>query len=171
LARSSTWAAGLTYRPLDVPATDALELFRFAGAWVPARETVEAGWGAWSDATLVGAVLVERSGTVGLIHGPVVVAPAAGSEAPEPGAALEAAGALVDAVIRHAGLRRIETLFARPQGLDRIWVRLGFIPVPEVELPEALRGRPGAGLYGWRGGSALWSAAGRGAGRAGLAER
>jgi hypothetical protein len=41
-------------------------------------------------------------------------------------------------------------------------VRLGFIPVPEAELPETLRGRPGIGLFGWRGGSALWSAAGRG---------
>ena len=49
-----------------------------------------------------------------------------------------------------------------PGGLDRVWVRLGFIPVPEAELPEALRGRPGIGLFGWRGGSALWSAAGRG---------
>jgi hypothetical protein len=61
--------------------------------------------------------------------------------------------------------RGVDTLFARPQGLDRLWVRFGFIPVPEGELPGALRGRPGLGLYGWRGASALWSMAGRGAGR------
>jgi hypothetical protein len=29
--------------------------------------------------------------------------------------------------------------------------------VPEVALPPALAGRPGAGLYAWRGGSALWT--------------
>jgi len=33
-------------------------------------------------------------------------------------------------------------------------------------LPKALRGRPGVGLFGWRGGTALWSAAGRGVDRA-----
>jgi hypothetical protein len=36
-------------------------------------------------------------------------------------------------------------------------VRFGFIPVPESTLPPALAGRPGAGLYAWRGGSALWT--------------
>ena len=60
------------------------------------------------------------------------------------------------------GAEKIETLFAGPQRLDRVWVRLGFIPVPDAELPEVLRGRPGIGLFGWRDGSALWSAAGRG---------
>ena len=39
----------------------------------------------------------------------------------------------------------IETIFARPQSLDRVWVRTGFIPVPEAELPRPLRGRPGLG--------------------------
>ena len=50
-----------------------------------------------------------------------------------------------------------DTAFARPQGLDRVWIRFGFIPVPETALPAAFAGRPGAGLYGWRGGSALWT--------------
>jgi hypothetical protein len=51
----------------------------------------------------------------------------------------------------------VETLFARPQGVDRVWVRFGFIPVPEVDLPRAFKDRPGAGLFAWRGGTALWS--------------
>ena len=49
------------------------------------------------------------------------------------------------------------TLFARPQSLDRVWVRFGFVPVPESTLPSELAGREGAGLYAWRGGSALWT--------------
>jgi hypothetical protein len=36
-------------------------------------------------------------------------------------------------------------------------VRFGFIPVPESTLPTDLAGRPGAGLYAWRGGTALWT--------------
>jgi len=51
----------------------------------------------------------------------------------------------------------VETIFTRPIGLDRVWVRLGFIPVPETTLPSALSGRAGAGLYAWRGGTALWT--------------
>jgi hypothetical protein len=38
-----------------------------------------------------------------------------------------------------------------------VWVRFGFIPLPESSLPPALAGRPGVGLFAWRGGSALWS--------------
>jgi hypothetical protein len=93
-----------------------------------------------------------------MLHGPVVVAP---PDAPRE-TALEVASALLAEAIRHAESVGIDTLFTRPQALDRIWVRHGFIPVPEAELPKALRGRPGIGLYGWRGGAALWSAAGRG---------
>jgi hypothetical protein len=48
-------------------------------------------------------------------------------------------------------------IFTRPQGLDRVWIRFGFIPVPESTLPQGLAGRPGVGLYAWRGGSALWT--------------
>jgi hypothetical protein len=50
-----------------------------------------------------------------------------------------------------------------------VWVREGFIPVPEAELPRELQGRPGLGLFGWRGGTALWSTAGRGGARSALA--
>jgi len=67
------------------------------------------------------------------------------------------ASQLVAAAIDHATALGAATLYTRPQGLDRVWVRFGFIPVPEVALPPALAGRPGAGLYAWRGGSALWS--------------
>ncbi len=84
-----------------------------------------------------------------MIHGPVVV------ESEEP---LEVAARLLAAALPHVTAQRVETLFARPQGLDRVWVRFGFIPVPEADLPPPLKGRPGSGLYAWRGGSALWSA-------------
>ena len=57
----------------------------------------------------------------------------------------------------HASASGVVTLFARPQSLDRVWVRFGFIPVPESTLPPDLAGRPGAGLYAWRGGTALWT--------------
>jgi hypothetical protein len=70
---------------------------------------------------------------------------------------LEIAGQLVAASLDHATALGAATLYARPQGLDRVWIRLGFIPVPEVALPPALAGRPGVGLYAWRGGSALWT--------------
>ena len=107
-----------------------------------------------------------------MVHGPVVVArepgvpdaPPAGSSAPEPGAdPLEIAEQILADILAYAGSAGVDTVFTRPQGLDRLWVRSGFIPVPEVELPADLSGRPGAGLFGWRGGTALWSAAGRGA--------
>jgi hypothetical protein len=158
LARSNLWAA-LEYRTLAAPWGPALELFSFAGAPAPAREQIECGWGAWDGARLCGALVAERAGSSQMLHGPVVVAP---PEAP-PESALEVAGELVAAALRHAEAQGIATLFTRPQGLDRIWVRHGFIPVPEAELPSLLRGRPGLGLFGWRGGTALWSAAGRGA--------
>jgi len=31
-----------------------------------------------------------------------------------------------------------------------VWVRLGFVPMPEAFLPSPLRGRPGSGLHAWR---------------------
>jgi hypothetical protein len=119
---------------------------------------VAAGWGAWDGPTLVGAALLERAGEAGMLHGPVVVLPAPA----EPERALDVAHGLVKRSLETAPAIGLTTVFARPQGLDRIWVREGFIPVPESELPQPLRGTPGAGLYGWRGGSALWSAADRG---------
>ena len=157
MARSKGWD-GLVFRPLADPGSEARELFAFVGAWAPPPADVAAGWGAWEGETLVGAALLERAGGAAMLHGPAITA-APGAD-PEP--ALDAAAGLVALALASAEVVKVETLFARPQGLDRVWVRLGFIPVPEAELPEALRGRPGIGLFGWRGGSALWSAAGRG---------
>lgn len=151
----------LAYRLLERPAEEVAGLFRFAGAWAPPAP--HAGWGAWDGAHLVGAALLERAGGAAMLHGPVVIdtGPAAGPgpSGPEP---LEVAGRLLAEALAYSGTARIDTVYARPQGLDRLWVRSGFIPVPEAELPGDLRGRPGAGLFGWRGGTALWSAAGRG---------
>jgi hypothetical protein len=180
LARSKTWE-GLTYRSLELPGRDARELFSFVGAWAPSEEAIESGWGAWAGSRLVGALLLERAGSAAMLHGPVVrstESPPADSEDPSrptggagpsstdsSSEAVEVAIQLLAEALTHAGERGIETLFTRPQGLDRVWVRSGFIPVPEVELPRGLRGRPGIGLFAWRGGSAIWSAAGRGAAR------
>jgi hypothetical protein len=97
---------------------------------------------------MIGAALLEQAGREGMIYGPVV------TEAENP---IDVAAGLLSALLSHSHSLGAETLFARPQGLDRVWVRLGFIPVPEADLPSALRGRPGAGLFGWRGGSAIWS--------------
>ncbi|MCI0546022.1 MAG: hypothetical protein L0027_01920 [Candidatus Rokubacteria bacterium] len=153
---------GLRCQPIEPPADAARELFRYAGAWAPPASAGEAAWGAWRGEQLVGALLLERaqgSGRPsGMLHGPVVIGdgePEAAAPASPP--ALETAAALVSLAIDFAGTERIETLFARPQALDRLWVRFGFIPVPEVELPAAFAGRPGVGLHGWRGGTALWS--------------
>lgn len=100
---------------------------------------------------VVGALLVERAGSDALLHGPVVRTDA---DLEDP---LEVAAQLLAAALDHAAALGVTTLFARPQGLDRVWVRFGFIPVPESSLPAPLAGRPGAGLYAWRGGSALWT--------------
>ena len=99
----------------------------------------------------MGAVAAERHGAAALLHGPVIDA----RERPED--PLQVAGQLVAAALDHATALGAATLYTRPQGLDRIWIRFGFIPVPEVALPAALAGRPGVGLYAWRGGSALWT--------------
>jgi hypothetical protein len=205
LARSSSRidpGEGLAYRPIPAPDREVRALFGFVGAWAPPDSAVDSGWGAWAGDRLVGALLLEKSGSAGMLHGPVVVeagrevpaedaAPAPprkarrsgrdavvpGPEAPAPADALAAAddqlAAAAEAIdvaahlladaLEHAGKRGIDTVFTRPQGLDPVWVRLGFIPVPEVELPRGLRGRPGVGLFAWRGGSALWSSAGRNA--------
>ncbi len=155
--------AGLTYRPLTSPWRPGLELFTFAGAWTPPAERIEAGWGAWDEERLCGALLLERAGPDGMLHGPVVIAPADAS----PEVAIETAAELLADALAHAPAAGVETVFTRPQGLDQIWVRLGFIPVPEAELPAPLRGQPGIGLFGWRGGSALWTMARRGSSRPG----
>jgi hypothetical protein len=204
---------GLTYRPIPAPDREVRALFGFVGAWAPPDAAVDSGWGAWAGDRLVGAVLLEKSGSAGMLHGPVVVAPgreappplpaesdaepaparrgrrraadAPAAATPDPADALLAADAEVAAAaeaidvaarlladaLEDAGTRGIDTVFTRPQGLDPVWVRLGFIPVPEVELPRGLRGRPGVGLFAWRGGSALWSSAGRNAVPAGSRSR
>jgi hypothetical protein len=158
LERSS---GDLAYRIFEAPWGPALTLFSFAGAWAPPAASISGGWGAWDGETLCGALVAERAGSWAMLHGPVVVAP---PDAPSP-LAFDIADRLVTEALAGAEAARIDTVFTRPQGLDRIWVRSGFIPVPEAELPSALRDRPGLGLYGWRGGTALWSAAGRGASR------
>ena len=126
----------------------ARRLFEFAGVPWPSAEPVALAWGATRDDTLVGAVAGEHAGTSMFLHGPVVVTDA------EP---MEVAAQLVDAALQHARALGVETLYARPHALDRVWVRFGFIPIPESALPGPLAGRAGAGLYAWRGGSALWT--------------
>ena len=98
-------------------------------------------WGAWADESLVGALVVERCDSTGMIHGPIVV------NVPD---ALEVGAHLVSALLSHARAFRLTTLFTRPQGLDRVWVRFGFVPGPEAMLPEPLKARSGIGLYVWR---------------------
>jgi len=85
--------------------------------------------------------MVERCESVGIIHGPVVV------NAPDP---IEVGAHLVSALLTQPPALRPSTLFTRPQGLDRVWVRFGFVPGAEAMLPQALQGRPGIGLYVWR---------------------
>jgi len=98
--------------------------------------------------------VAERDGDAAILWGPVVVGETAAAVARD---GLEVAAQLVAAALDHARALGIRTVYARPQGLDRIWVRFGFIPVPESTLPPGLTGRPGAGLFAWRGGSALWT--------------
>ena len=143
---------GVVYRPLDDPAP-ARALFDFAAAPWPAGAEVALGWGAFAAGDegqrLVGAVVAVGQRVVRL-HGPVVVT--------ESGvAALEIGAQLVAAILDHAVAAGAVSLFARPQGIDRLWVRFGFIPVPEEVLPAGLGDGAGDGLYAWRGGSALWS--------------
>jgi hypothetical protein len=161
LARSS--AGDLQVTPLARPLEEAAPLFGFVSAYLPGAAA--AGWGARAGSGLVGAVLLERDGAAAMLHGPVALGDggAGDDRAAANEEALALAERLLDAVLAHAPGAGIETLFTRPQGLDRLWVRAGFIPVPEAELPRALRACPGPGLFAWRGGSALWSAAGRAA--------
>jgi hypothetical protein len=124
-------------------------LFDFAAVPWPATDAIAVAWGATDGGQrLIGAVVGERSGLAMLLHGPVLKAET------EP---LEIASQLVAAVLDHATASGVVTLFARPLSLDRVWIRFGFIPVPETTLPSELTGRPGAGLYAWRGGTALWT--------------
>lgn len=142
---------GVGYRPL--PAADAARpLFDFAALPWPDPRTVAFAWGAFTAGDggerLIGALVGEAAERAMMLHGPVVI------DAVNP---LEVAAQLVAASLDHATALGADTVFGRPQGLDRIWVRSGFVPVPESTLPGALAGRPGAGLYAWRGGSALFT--------------
>ncbi len=156
---------GVGYRPLPGAGT-ARPLFDFAAVAWPDPDTLEVAWGAFArDAgaageRLIGALVGERAASAMMFHGPIVVAPgasAARGDAPGAHDALEVAAQLVAAALDHATALGVETVYTRPQGLDRVWVRFGFIPVPEGALPERLTGRPGVGLYAWRGGTALWT--------------
>ncbi|MBI4589488.1 MAG: hypothetical protein HY725_11660 [Candidatus Rokubacteria bacterium] len=147
---------GIVFEPLSEGGDEARRLFGYAGAWTPPALPGEVGWGAWINDPgdthrLIGAILLERKGAIGMLHGPVVVV---GRGAFDP---LEVAARLLADLLLRATGQGVETLFARPQGLDRVWVRFGFIPVPEADLPAAFRSRPGTGLFAWRGGTALWS--------------
>ncbi|HEU5189680.1 MAG TPA: hypothetical protein VFX14_08325 [Methylomirabilota bacterium] len=153
----SNGAEGLAYRTLADPGRDARDLFGFVGAWAPPGPAVSAGWGAWEGDRLVGALLLERAGDAAMLYGPVVVVP----DADDPETLFDIAAGLLEPALSLSEAQGIDTLYTRPQGLDRIWVRAGFIPIPEADLPGALRGRPGLGLFGWRGGTAIWSMAGR----------
>jgi hypothetical protein len=134
----------VVYQPCQAGAPAVRQLFHFAGALAPDLEPHEIAWEARAGDRLVGGVLCERRGAHAFIHGPVVVDPP--SEA-EP---LEVAAQLVSPLIDSARAIPLDALFTRPQGLDRVWVRLGFVPMPEAFLPAALHGRPGSGLHAWR---------------------
>ena len=135
---------GVVYQPCQSGAPEVRQLFRFAGAFVPDLEPDEIAWEARADGRIVGGVLCERRRAHGFIHGPVVVDPPAGAEP------IEVAAQLVSPIVDSAKAIPLDSLFTRPQGLDRVWVRLGFVPMPQAFLPDALRGRPGSGLHVWR---------------------
>jgi hypothetical protein len=155
---------GTGYRPL-LEAAAARPLFDFAAQPWPEAATPAFCWGAHVAAAggerLVGAVVAERAERAVMLYGPVIRVETSRADASAGGEsevdALEVAGQLVAAALDHATALGVETVFARPQGLDRVWIRFGFLPVPEGALPAALGGRQGVGLYAWRGGTALWT--------------
>src|SRR5438552_13568829 len=149
--RPRTWQ-DLDLRPL-ADATQARPLFDFAAVRWPDPTGVAFGWGATAaNGSLVAAALAERAGRAVMLNGPLVKLD--GSAPADP---VQLASQLVTATLDHMAALGADTAFARPQGLDRVWIRFGFIPVPESALPAAFAGCGGAGLYGWRGGSALWT--------------
>ena len=85
----------------------------------------------WPQAALRAQAVAARSYALyALLHGPVVRTDTAAPDDP-----LEVAAQLVAATLDHATALGITTVFTRPGGLDRVWVRFGFIPVPEVVVP------------------------------------
>ena len=153
---SSPAPEGVVFKPLTERVDEARRLFSYVGAWAPPPALTEVAWAAWvgreTDPKMVGALLLEKKDAAGMLHGPVVISTPGASWEP-----FEIAAGLLAALMPQATGSGVETLFARPQGLDRVWVRFGFIPVPEADLPPAFKGRPGSGLFAWRGGTALWS--------------
>lgn len=135
---------GVTYRPCQDGGAAVRQLFQFAGAFAPLPDPDQVAWEAEVDGRIVGGVLCERQGAHAFLHGPVVVDPPSGTDP------VEVAAQLVVPLIDLARTLPLDALYARPHGLDRVWVRLGFVPMPEAFLPAALRGRPGTGLYAWR---------------------
>ncbi len=135
---------GLVYQPCQGGAPAVRQLFEYAGAFAPDPEPGEMAWEARVGDQVIGGVLCERRDAAGFIHGPVVVDPPEGAEP------IEVAAQLVAPLIDAARAIPLDSLFTRPQGLDRVWVRLGFVPMPEAFVPVALRGRPGSGLHVWR---------------------
>ncbi len=149
---------GVGYRPLGDPAS-ARALFDFAAVPWPGPEPLALAWGAFvagaDGERLVGAIVASAADGDLMLHGPLVsLGDAPAPDGPDP---LDIAAQLVAAALGHAAAAGTGTVFTRPQGLDRVWVRFGFIPVPESTLPAGLAGERGAGLYAWRGGSALWT--------------
>ena len=143
---------GVGYRP--TPDTGAARrLFDFAAVPWPETSAPLFCWGAHVAAAagerLVGSIVAEGAERAVMLYGPVI--------AVETEDALEVAAQLVGAALDHSQALGVETIFARPQGLDRIWIRHGFLPVPEGALPQALGPRERIGLYAWRGGTALWT--------------
>jgi len=138
-----TWQ-GIIYRPCQAGAREVRRLFDFAGAWTPAPTPGEIAWEAVAEGRVVGGVLLEVEGAHGFLHGPVVIDPPGEAEP------LGVAAQLVGPILEAAARQPLNTLYARPQGLDRLWVRFGFVPVPEATLPASLRGRRGTGLHMWR---------------------
>ena len=135
---------GVVYQPCQGGAPAVRQLFKFAGAFAPDLEPEEMAWEAQAGDRLVGGVLCERRGAHGFVHGPVVVGPPDGVEP------IEVAAQLVAPLVDSARALPLDSLFTRPQGLDRVWVRLGFVLMPEAFLPATLRGRPGSGPHVWR---------------------
>src|SRR5262245_17787812 len=127
---------GVVYRPCQAGALAVRQLFQFAGAFAPELGPDEIAWEGRAGDRMVGGVLCERRGAHGFIHGPVVVDPPSGAEP------IEVAAQLVSPIVDSAGAIPLDSVFTRPQGLDRVWVRLGVVRIPEAVLPGGLRGRP-----------------------------
>src|SRR5206468_2942782 len=123
---------GVGYRLLP-DAGAARPLFEFAALPWPETDVICLAWGAFAPVEdgerLVGALVAERSRNDAMVYGPVVIAET------DP---LEIAAQLVAALLDHATASGVTSVFSRPQGLDREWVRYGFMLVPKRTLPAGL---------------------------------